>query len=617
MDLPLAGRHHPAMVDGERSRAGGGGRMRWDLGELYRDAKDPRLKEDLARAAREAAELAARLRGRIERAEIAPEELAEALLAYEAILETGTRPGFYASLLVAADTQSSDALALEQWAMEAWSEVQNELVFLELEIQQMPEEALRRLLEHPAIAPVRHYLERCRRHRAHALPEPEEKLLNRKELTSRAAFVQLHDELCGSLRFEVEIDGEERVLTDAETLALLHRPERDVRRHALERFLDTYRRHELVLTSVFNNLLLDHRIETELRRFPSTIAPRHLDNDIEPETVEAMMDAVDRHYPDVQEYLRLKAQLLELPDMSVSDVYAPLGVAPEEVPFHRARELVLQSFGSFSSRFAELARDFFDRGWIDAEVRPGKRGGAFCASHGPAHHPYVLASYTGTARDVSTLAHELGHGVHARLASRQRLLVFEAPLVLAETASVFGEMLLAERLLRDAASDAARARILCDALDEVYGTIFRQNALTRFEIAAHRARRDTRLSAEALGELWLESQRALFGEAVALPEIYRFGWIYIPHFVHLPFYCYSYSFGHLLVLALLERHREEGPSFVPGFLRILEGGGSDSPARLLRAIGIELAAPELWETAFRAIRRMIAELRRVTETRTA
>jgi oligoendopeptidase F len=584
---------------------------RWNLAELYDGEEDARLREDLAAAATDAEKLSERYRGRIERGEVGPAELAEALRTYEAIVEKGTRPGFYASLRFAADTQSASAQALEQWTREEWAEIRNRLLFLELEIQRMPEEAWMRALEAAELTPYRHYLELTRRQRAHRLSEAEEQILNRKDLTSRAAFMQLYDELAGSLRFEMEIDGRARVLTDAEILALLHDPNHELRRRALQTFLETYRSHELVLTSVFNNLLLDHRIETELRRFPSSIAPRHLENDVEPSTVEAMMDAVDRHHPDIQDYLRLKQRILGLPSMSVSDVYAPFADDAETIPFPEARDLVLESFSSFSDRMGELAAEFFARGWIDAEVRPGKRGGAFCASHAPSRASWVLTSYAGTSRDVSTLAHELGHGIHARLAATQRLLVFDAPLVLGETASVFGEMLLTDRLLREASSPSARARILCDALDEIYGTVFRQNALTRFELAAHRARKEQRLTATDLGNLWMDAQRALFADAVEIPEIYRYGWIYIPHFVHAPFYCYSYSFGNLLVLALFERYREEGPSFVPRYLSLLEAGGSEGPSRLLGRIGMDVSSPEFWETGFRAIRRLVDDLRSV------
>ena len=582
--------------------------IRWNLGDLYAAPDDPAIARDLADAAASAEAFAERWRGRIKVADLSPTNFLAAVREYERIHEVGGRPYFYASLLSAADTQDEVAQRLEQRAREHWTDVRNLLLFFTLEIQAIPEERFRVVAEHEALAAYRYFLDQSRRFAPHTLSEPEEKVLNQKALTSRAAFVQLFDELSGSLRFEIEIDGERQTLTDAETMALLRSPRREVRASALEGFLSVYRSHELVLSSVFNALLLDHRVTGDLRRFSSLIQPRHLDNDVAHETVEAMMSATERHYPDIQQYFRWKAARLGLPRLAVSDVYAPILAHDEKIPFPEARELVLQSFGDFDPRFAEMAGRFFSEGWIDAEVRPGKRHGAFCASHSPKLHPWVLLSYAGTSRDVSTLAHELGHGVHAMLAHELPLLVADAPLVLAETASVFAEMLLIDAFLRRATTPLAKARILSDVLDEIYGTIFRQNALTRFELSAHEARRAGRLSASDLGRLWRAAQSSLFGDAVELPEIYDAGWSYIPHFVHSPFYCYSYTFGELLVLALFERYREEGASFVPRYFALLASGGSETPDRLLARLGLDVTRPEFWETGFRVVRRFASEL---------
>lgn len=580
--------------------------VRWDLGDLYAGPADPRLRDDLDAAMAEARGFEERYRSRV--GALAAADFLEALRAYERILERGQRPAFFASLLLAADTQSAAALKLDEETRAAWTSIRSRLFFFELEFQAMSDADCARIEASAPLAPYRHYLRSTRRFRPHSLSEPEERILNQKALSSRSVATNLFDELTGSFRFEVVVDGERRALTDGEVLALLHHPERELRRRALESFLETYATNGLVLTSIFNAVLLDHRIDAELRRFPSPIAPRHLDNDVEPEIVEAMMAATVRHYPDVQEYFRRKARLLALPDLGVSDVYAPLPGDADEVSYREAAELVVESFAALGDRFAALVRGFFDHSWIDAEVRPGKRHGAFCAAHSPRHHPYVLTSYTGTPRDVSTLAHEIGHGIHALLASEQPLLVHDAPLVLAETASVFAEMLVTDHLLRSAPSEAARAPMLVAALDEIYGTIFRQNALTRFELAAHEARRRGRLDADDLAAIWLEAQRELFGDAVTIPAIYRFGWSTIPHFVHSPFYCYSYSFGNLLALALFERYREEGAAFAPRLLRLLESGGSERPSRILRSIGVELGDADFWESGLRAIGALIATL---------
>jgi oligoendopeptidase F len=365
----------------------------------------------------------------------------------------------------------------------------------------------------------------------------------------------------------------------------------------------------LVLNSIFNNLLLDHKIECEVRRYDNVMLPTHLANEIAPQTVEAMMQAVERHYPLAQEFFRLKARLLGLDILRSSDVYAPITRETEEIPFAAAQELIQTAFGRFNQQFASLAADFFDKRWIDAEVRPGKRGGAFCAAFSPRHHPYVLCTYSGTGRDVSTVAHELGHGIHYCLSRHQKLLNYDTPLVLAETASVFAEILLTRHLLAEAANPATRRALLCETLEEMYGTVFRQTALTRFEMAAHAKRRDGRLTTDDISNLWWQEQEKLFGTSVELLPVYRWGWTYISHFIHSRFYCYSYSFGELLTLALFQRYMDEGDSFVPGYLRLLEKGGSQRPEHALAQLGIDINQPEFWDRGFRVIEGFLADLR--------
>lgn len=582
--------------------------IRWNLTDLYTGFDDAALVRDLDEGDRLATAFETRFRGHIAADDLSPARLLEALVAYEEALETGGRPVFYTSLRLAADSQNGEAQKADQRARERWTAARARLLFFPLEIQAIAAERFAVLIEEPTLAAYRSYLEQARRYAPHSLSEPEEKLLSQKSLTGRRAVIQLFDELTGSLRFEVEVGGTVRTLTAGEVMALLRHPDRATRQRASTAFLSTYRSQELVLSSLFNTLLLDHRQDVELRHFGSAIAPRHLDNEVSAPMVEAMMDAVERHHGDIQEFFRLKARLLGLPRLTLADVYAPIAAEAEGIPFADAKALVLESFADFEPRFASLARRFFDEGWIDAEVRPGKRHGAFCASHSPRHHPYVLTSYAGTSRDVSTLAHELGHGVHALLANRQPFLVADAPLVLAETASIFGEMVLVDSLLRRAGSAAAEARILADVLDEIYGTVFRQNALTRFELAAHDARAEGRLSAADLGQIWRRTQSELFGDAVEIPELYDAGWSYIPHFVHSPFYCYAYAFGELLVLALFERYREEGPGFAESVIGLLQRGGSEPPERLLAGLGFDVRKPEFWDIGFRAVRRFASEL---------
>jgi oligoendopeptidase F len=578
--------------------------VRWDLRELYQGPADAGIDADLAAARTQADAFVARWRGRL--ATIDAPDLQHALAEYEALLDLTQRPGFYASLLTAMDSQDPVALALEQRAAEAQSELRATLVFFELELLALEETRATALVADPALAGYAHFLTQLRRFKPHVLTEPEERVLARKEPTGKTAFVQLYDEIAGALRFR--LDNQE--LTEGEVLALLHHPDRARRRRALAALLEPYVESRVPLTAIFNALLLDHRVDCELRRHEDVTDPTHLANEVAPEVVTTMMDAVDRHRPTIQRFLRLKAELLGLPRLGIADVYAPLDDTSAAIRWDEGRAMVLDAFGRFDPGLATIARDLLDRAHVDAEVRPRKRSGAFCAALGPAYTPYVLASYTETSRDVSTLAHELGHAVHYVLAREQTSLHYEPPLVLAETASVFAEMLLTDQLLTTTSDPATRRRLLVETLDEIYGTVFRQHTLTRFEMAAHAARREHRLDWDEICEIWMREQTALFGDSVDVDPIYRAGWSYIPHFIHSRFYCYSYAFGELLTLALFQRYKDEGPSFVPAYLALLRAGGSASPETLAARLGFDLRSAAVWDRGCAAIAHMVDELER-------
>ena len=580
----------------------------WDLNGLYANPADAQLEADLADARRRAEVFAETYRGKIENGQIDGSTLAGAFSEYEAIAEQQQRPAFYASLLFAADTQNEQAQQLVQHTRETATRIENILVFFSLELIALTDEQVARLLETPQLQDYQHHLEVIRRFKPHTLSEKEEQLLNHKNLSGKQAFVKLYDELSGSLRFSLNVDGAEQILTDGEIMALLRSADSDMRERALTTFLETYAQHALVLTAIFNNLLLDHKIECEQRQYDDVTIPTHLSNEIAPQTVEAMMQAVERHYPLAQEYFQLKAELLGVERLKNTDLYAPIETAGEEISFDEAQDLILTAFGKFNEHFAALAGEFFQKRWIDAEVRAGKRGGAFCAALSPQHHPYVLCSYNGTGRDVSTVAHELGHGIHYMLARRQKLLHYDAPLVLAETASVFAEIVLTRHLLDKADNQDARRALLCEVLEEMYGTVFRQTALTRFEMAAHAKRQEGQLSADDICDVWMVEQEKLFGESVELLPVYRWGWSYIPHFIHSRFYCYSYPFGELLTLALYQRYLDQGEDFVPGYIQLLESGGSQRPEHALAEIGIDINQPKFWDRGFQVIQGFLTDL---------
>jgi oligoendopeptidase F len=581
--------------------------VRWDLSELYSGPEDPRIEASIADSRQRAETFAANYRDKL--AGLTGSRLAQVLGEYEALSEEIGRPTFYAGLLFSEDTQNPRAQQLVQRTREAATQTANLLIFFVLELIALDDSQVATLMSAPEMAPYGHYLTILRRFKPHTLSEKEEQILNQKNLTGRSAFEQLYDELTGSLRFKATVEGEERELTDSEVMALLRHPDAALREHAFSSFLDTHGKQALVLTAVFNNVFLDHKVDCELRRYDDFVTPTHLSNDIQPETVEAMMGAVERHYGIAQEYFRLKAQLMGIEKLKNSDLYAPIASETEKIPFSQARSLVLTSFASFSPRFAQIAGEFFDKRWIDAEVRPGKRSGAFCAAISPNHHPYVLCSYTGNGRDVSTIAHELGHGIHYSLSRCQRFVNHDAPLVLAETASVFAEITLTRHVLSQTSNPAVKRGLLADLMDDIYGTVFRQTALTRFEIAGHRQRRSAQLTPDDICNLWLQEQGRLFGDSVNMIPAYKWGWTYISHFIHSRFYCYSYSFGELLTLALYQRYLDEGEAFVPGYIRLLEGGGSERPDVALSRLGIDINQPEFWDRGFHVIEGFLGDLK--------
>ena len=578
--------------------------VRWDLHELYDGPADPAIDRDLSAARVSAAAFVTTWRGRL--AAMTASDLRQALGEYEQLQELAQRPGFYAALLTAADTQDSGALALEQRTAEAHTELRAQLVFFELELLALDDATTHTLVTDDVLAPYVHFLTQLRRFKPHVLSEPEERALARKDLSGRTAFVQLYDELAGSLHFRI---GDEE-LTEGEVLALLHHPDRERRQQALTALLEPYAEERLPLTAILNALLLDHRVDCEMRGHADVTRPTHLANEIAPGVVATMMDAVERHTPGIQRFLRLKAKLLGLPRLGIADVYAPLDAASPRVPWSEGRAIVLEAFARFDPQLATLAAELLERAHVDAEVRPRKRSGAFCAALGPSQAPYVLSSYTETGRDVATLAHELGHAVHYSLARGQTFLHYEPPLVLAETASVFAEMLVTDHLLATTTDPNARRRLLVETLDEMYGTVFRQHALTRFEMAAHAARRAHRLDHDELCDLWMAEQARLLGDSVEIDPVYRTGWSYIPHFIHSRFYCYSYAFGELLTLALFQRYKDEGAAFVPAYLELLKAGGSVAPGELATRLGFDLTSAAFWDRGCAAITRMVDELER-------
>jgi oligoendopeptidase F len=493
---------------------------------------------------------------------------------------------------------------LLQRVQERSTELETKLLFFELEWADLDDDRAEELLQAPGLDFVRHHLRTARRYRPHLLSEPEEKILAEKAVASQSSWARLFGELVAALR--VDLDNDELTLDVA--LSRLQSPDREVRRTAAEAVSEALEPGLRTRAFIYNTLAYDKSVEDRLRSYPHWLARRNLDNEASDESVLALIEAVRRRFDIPQRWYTLKARLLGVDRIADYDRAAPVLREAVIFSYGEAREMVLDTYGAFSPAAGEVVERFFDRHWIDAPPRPHKRGGAFCAYAVPSVHPYVLLNFTALRRDVLTMAHELGHGLHASLAQPQGIFHQSTPLTLAETASVFGETLVFERLLAAAPDDEQRLGLLAERIDGAVATVFRQMAMNRFEHLVHTGRRsEGELSVDRLAELWVETQTELFGDSVEITDGYRSWWSYIPHFINTPGYVYAYAYGQLLALSIYGRYREAGEPFVPRYLELLAAGGSRSPEQLAEIVGIDLADPGFWDAGLELIEEQLSQ----------
>ncbi len=573
----------------------------WDLGPLLPEAGDQGL-NDLLDAADGRVEELARRRGRI--ADLDAAELAEFMQEMSGLLDLVGRAGSFVGLDFATDTTDPARGARMQRVEERATAINTKLLFFELEWAALTDERVEALLADERLAFARHYLRSARRYRPHLLTEPEEVILTEKAMSGRSAWERLFEEQASSI--SVELDGAPTTLEAA--LARLHAPERDVRRAAAEAVTAGLEPGLRTRSFVLNTLLSDKAIDDRLRHYDTWISSRNLANEASDASVQALVDAVQGRNSIPQRWYALKARLLGIDRLADYDRMASVADVEAHVGWGNARELVLDAYGSFSGELADTARRFFDGAWIDAPARPGKRPGAFCAYTVPSHHPYVLLNWTSRRRDVLTLAHELGHGLHAYLARDQGVFHQTTPLTLAETASVFGETVTFGRLLEEVTDPNERLALLASNLEDQIATVFRQIAMNRFEHAMHTERREAgELSVERLGELWAASQAEMLGDSVEITEGYRTWWSYIPHFIGTPGYVYAYAYGQLLALSVYAQYEARGAEFVPRYLDLLRAGGSMAPEDLGKLVDVDLADPGFWDRGLDIIDRRLDE----------
>ncbi|MDD2900336.1 MAG: M3 family oligoendopeptidase [Desulfuromonadaceae bacterium] len=532
-----------------------------------------------------------------------------AIREYENLQARMAKPFCYAHLLFAADSGSDVNRALSQRCSELGSRLSQQLLFFDLELMELSDERFESIRSFSAASPYIHFLEGIRKFRPHTLKENEERLLTRKDLTGVRAFTKLFDELSASFSYQMELDGEMRTFTGEELLSLLHHTSPDVRFQAMTLFLEKHGEHGIVYNAVFNNMALDHGQEMELRHYNTPIQPTNIGNEIPDEAVEHLMQVTEANYGLAQEYFRIKAGMLKMERLRNCDIYAPVAETERSFTFDEARKIVVDSYREFDPAFGSIVEAFFSERRVDVMPRTGKSGGAFAMGISPDLPPFLLLNFTGTLRDLATIAHEAGHGLHFVISQKQRLLNYHAPLPLAETASVFGEMLLTRRLLDNETDPVIRRSLLCAKIEDIIATTFRQTVLTRFELRLHTERTVGLLSNDRIAEIWLEENAKLYGDAVEMIPAYHWGWSYISHFIHSRFYCYSYTFAELLVLALFQKYREEGEAFKPGYHALLESGGALSPADTARLAGIDITDSGFWQKGYDVLAGLIAELK--------
>ena len=585
--------------------------VRWDLTALFSSIDDPKIEETWVKSHERADAFATTYRGKINTPDLQASTLLAALTELESMTTEVVKPLSFANLLFAGDASNAAIGAFLQAQMEKATELQVKLMFFELELQAAPSNVIDSLLNDPTLANFHHHIRVARTYSPYRLSEKEEVIMEEFSNTGARAWNRLFDEVTSNHVYKITLDGKAEEKSQQEVLALLRHEDRATRQAAADSLTAGLKEQERVLAFIFNTLMQDKSIEDRVRGFQFAQQSRHMANELDKETVDLVVRLCREYYPMVARYYKVKQQVLGLPELTHIDRYAPLFAAEEKVSWESAREIVLNAFGEFSSEVESRAAEFFDKNWIDAEPRKGKTGGAFCSYNTPDTHPVILQSFLNKMDDVMTLAHELGHGVHASLSRKQSYFNYHGTLPLAELASTFGEMLVFEKLVAGA-STKDKLALYAEKIEGIFATVFRQAAMYNFESRIHDARRtEGELSTDQFGNIWQEELQAMFGDSVKLGDQHRCWWMYVGHFTGSPFYVYAYSFGELLVLSLYEMAKKQGPSFADDYVKVLELGGSKSPAELMAMVNVDLQSEEFWRGGFAAMDKFLVEFERL------
>lgn len=576
----------------------------WSLADLYPGFSSAELEADYDKLEEQVASFEG-LRPHLT-PDLPADRFLDILRTLEGLTRIAHRLYAFAGLSFAADTQDQAAQTAQARVQQFLAEMENRTLFFSLWWKDLDDQNAQRLMD--ASGDYRYYLEEMRHFKPHTLSEPEEKVINLKNVTGVSALTTLYDSMTNRYVFKLQVNGEVKELTRGQLLPYIQGPDPTLRAAAYQEMYRVYGEQGPILGQIYQTLVRDWRNENlSLRKFSSPIAVRNLANDIPDKAVDALLEVARNNAGLFQRYFKLKAKALGMDKLRRYDVYAPVAGAEKTFEFASAAQMVLDAFDEFEPQVGALARRVFEQNHLDSEVRKGKRDGAFCWSVTPDLTPWVLLNYQARARDVATMAHELGHAIHSMLAAHHSTFTFHSSLPLAETASTFGEMMLTDRLLAGESDQAVRRDILFKQVDDAYATILRQAYFALFEKQAHEMVIQN-ASVDEISAAYFQNLKEQFGDALDLSEEFKWEWVSIPHIYHTPFYVYAYAFGQLLVFSLYQQYKQEGEAFKPKYLKILAAGGSEAPARILGAAGIDIESPAFWQGGFDVVEGLVRQL---------
>lgn len=577
---------------------------KWDLSALYPGYESAELQSAFDMIEEQVTSFEG-LRDKL-KADMPEDQFLQAVKSSEETARVANKLYSFAGLSFSADTQDQQAQSLQNRVLQFLAEVENRTLFFSLWWKEVDDENAKRLMANSG--DYKYYLEAIRLYKPHTLSEPEEKIMNIKNITGSNALTNLYDSITNRYMFKMKVNGKEKEMTAAELYSFRYSSDPKVRAESYQSQFKVLGEDGPILGQMYQTRVRDwHNENVNLRKFKSPIAARNLSNDVPDEAVEALLNVAKKNVGIFQRYFKMKAKYIGMKKLRRYDIYAPVAASKKTYSWDEAVNMVLDAFNAFEPKIGSLAKRVFDHHRIDSEIRKGKRGGAFCWSYLPEETPYVLVNYQGTGREVATLAHELGHAIHSMLAEHHNTFTFHSSLPLAETASTFAEMVLIDKLLSEEKDESVRRDILFKQMDDSYATIMRQSYFAIFEKEAHDLVMKN-ASVDDLCKVYLDSLKQHFGDSLELSDDFKWEWVGIPHIYHTPFYVYAYAFGQLLVLALYQQYKAEGESFKPKYLKILSAGGSESPENILKEAGINIRDEKFWQGGFDVLEKLVSQL---------